>query len=208
MSGNYSEVQNFWDFNKGYYECASNEVEFTCLEAESASMGAVWPLEESKYGRCMAVRRKQIWALYGPYTVPYGDHENYFTSFTDVQPLAISPKQYCRKYFHAQNCKTHCDDLCEIQNMDPCRKIWTDLSEKCCQTCDSFVASCEVDECLIQLTTSSNDDNTALVPTASPLTAYTISLSNGKNEDCPDSESFYVLVTLLPICGFIGRGCF
>ena len=114
---------------------------------------------------------------------------------------------FCSRHFHAQNC-TQCDDLCEIQNMDPCRIIWTGLSEQCCRTCDFFVASCEVDECLIQSTTSSNDDNTTQVLTASPLTGYTISLGNGTNENFRDPESFYVLVTLLPICGFIGRGCY
>ena len=124
-----------------------------------------------------------------------------------IQESEYKPNQYCRKYFHAQNC-THCDDLCEIQNMDPCRIIWTDLSEECCQTCDLFVASCEVDECLIQSTTSSNDDNTTQVLTASPLIAYTISLSNGNNANFRDSKSFYILVTLLPICGFIGRGSY
>ena len=119
---------------------------------------------------------------------------------------------YCAMYFHAQNC-TQCDDLCEIHNMNPCLKLWTDLSEECCQTCDLFVASCEVDECLIpinsiQSTTSSNDDNTTQVLTTSSLAGYTISLNNGNNANFRDSKSFYVLVTLLPICGFIGRGSY
>ena len=87
-------------------------------------------------------------------------------------------QDFCSRHFHAQNC-THCDDLCEIQNMDPCLKIWTGLSEWCCQTCDLFVASCEVDECLKETSSSSNK-----------------------------SKSFYALVTLLPICGFIGRGSY
>ena len=125
-----------------------------------------------------------------------------------VEQSQILIQEYCLEHFHAQNCVTHCDNLCEIQNREPCLTVWTYISQECCRACDLFVASCEVEECLIQSTTSSNDDNTTQVLTASPLTAYTISLSNGKNEDCPDSESFYVLVTLLPICGIIGRGCF
>ena len=95
---------------------------------------------------------------------------------------------YCSKHFHAQNC-TQCDDLCEIQNIDPCRTIWTDLSEECCRTCDLFFAHCEVEECA-----------------QNPQSYNATSSIYGNIEDFRDSNLFYVLVILLPICCFIGRG--
>ena len=120
-------------------------------------------------------------------------------------------REYCMEYFPAQNCNTHCDDLCELQNQEPCLTVLTPVSEECCRTCDLFVGICEVDKCSIpindkQSTTSSNDDNTTQVNKTLPLTANTTPLSNGNTANFRDSKSFYVLVTLLPICGFIGRG--
>ena len=156
-------------------------------------------------------------------------NEAYYTwALNMVMPHSVSDNAtyliqvYCSMHFHAQNC-TQCDDLCEIQNLEPCRKIWTDLSEECCQTCDLFVASCEVDKCIIRSPTSSNDDKltTQLLTTTYPqnfnssnvsvplsLPINTNVLSNGNNANFRDSKSFYVLVTLLPICGFIGRGSY
>ena len=103
------------------------------------------------------------------------EDEIYDTFFGDQQLI----RGYCLMHFHAQNC-TQCDDLCVIQNIEPCRTIWTNLSEECCQTCDSFPVHCEVEEC---------NDTTA---------------QNSFFAQNP--QLFYVLVTLLPICGFIGRG--
>ena len=112
-------------------------------------------------------------------------------------------QEYCSKHFHAQNC-TQCDDLCEIHNIKPCRKIWTGLSEECCRTCDLFVADCEVKECPVQSTFSSDylDD---LLPIP-PVPVNATSSSYGNNEDFRDSNLYYVLVILLSICCFIGLG--
>ena len=101
--------------------------------------------------------------------------------------------------------------------MKPCRKIWTDLSEECCRTCDLFVANCEVEECPVQSTFSSNDGNAipqnsnfSDVRVTTPLVVNATSSNYGNNEDFWHSNLYYVLVILLPISCFLGRGtnCF
>ena len=89
-------------------------------------------------------------------------------------------QEYCSMHFHAQNC-TQCEDLCVIQNIEPCLTIWTHLSRECCQTCYLFPIHCVAFE--------GCNDTTAQ-----------------KSFFTQNPELFYVLVTLLPICGFIGRG--
>ena len=104
-------------------------------------------------------------------------------------------QEYCSMHFHAQNC-TQCEDLCVIQNIEPCLKIWTGLSKECCQTCDLFPVHCEVEEC---------NDTTAQITTAQTTTAQT---TTAQTTNAQNPQLFYVLVTMLPICGFIGRGSY
>ena len=170
MSEGYPAVRNFWDdLDKAFHEWAY----FYMDTFDNAA-------DHSYY-------------LIGD-TIKHSDNTkpNISIAFSCSIHIAYE-NSYCSMHFHAQNC-TQCDDLCGIQNLEPCRKIWTGLSEECCQTCDLF-AGCEVDECLIQSTTL-------------PLTSNTTSLSNSNNGNFRGSKSFYVLVTLLPICGFIGRGSY
>ena len=74
MSGNYSEVRNFWDdFKKAYMGWAGNLLGWECCPTQNEI------------------------------------HDFYLEHQYMIQV-------YCQMHFHAQNC-THCDDLCEIQNM-------------------------------------------------------------------------------------------
>ena len=108
--------------------------------------------------------------------------------------------EYCSKYFLPGNC-THCEDLCAIQNMTPCYTIWTDLSEHCCQTCDSYMAGCEF-EC----TENSYNSSLLNVLGTSPSLVEADISSCDHNEKRINLYLYYVLVTLLPILGFIGKG--
>ena len=184
MAEEYPDVRNFWDdFNDAYNKWASQlnlEHNFGAVETISAeTIPAVETISAS---------------------IVLSDNIEYLDDRILIQA-------YCSKHFHAQNC-IQCEDLCEIQNMKPCRTIWTDLSEECCRTCDLFVADCEVKECPVQSTFSSDDlDDLLPIP---PVPVNATSSSYGNNEDFRDSNLYYVLVILLPISCFLGRGtnCF
>ena len=181
MSESYPEVRNFWDdLDKAFHEWAYLTLSSYLDAYDSATNDNYVSISLSENPKPNINGSVSFRWSFGPHSAR-GSIESTTILTTHPSLYTLIPV-YCSMHFHAQNC-TQCDDLCEIQNLEPCRKIWTDLSDECCQTCNLFVATCEVDECLIE-TSSSTGTNFR------------------------DSKSFYVLVTLLPICGFIGRGSY